>query len=358
MALVRSIGRSVRRGWRISKWRCLRWLFVTVGVPALAGDALGEQPTLGPFEAPRPVRLSVPLGEELFDPREALNGSISSREHCVDVPGGLWVEVEGRGDCIRYYQHGLKEPTVATALVYFGGDVMLRMPNGVRYVSSSYRSQSPSTIEAGMTEWSTDAGVPAIHLARPGIYGSSGDHNARRHRREIDLMDRALDMLKERYAISSFILTGHSAGGQIVAALLNRRLDVSAAIITSGLVSVRQVAAHWEDRRKIPGRVLYDAKAFYDPVDDLDNIPRDPAPEIYVISDPEDRSVPFYSQLYYVRRLRSLGFEPQHIYARAPAPLRHLLASHGKRAAALVAKGKSAADIRRALLELELEERG
>jgi len=331
-------------------------LFALTGRPIFAGSALADQTRLEPFEKSKPRELAVPVSDQPFDAEEALNGALSSPQHCARVPNGLWIEVDGQGDCVRCYAQGLSSSANPRCLVFFGGDVMLWTTKGVRYITPSYAASSPSVIEGDMAEWSREAGLPAIYLARPGIYGSSGDHNMRRRYREIALMSCALDRIKERHGISSFILAGQSGGGQIVAALLNWRTDVEAAVITSGLVSTKQGAAYWENRREIPGRLLYDAAAFYDPVDEVERIPQDPAPQIYVISDPEDRSVPFYSQLYYVRRLRAAGLEPQHIYAHAPGPRRHLLAQHGKRAAALVAQGRTAPEIRTALHELDLEQ--
>ncbi|ADG16477.1 hypothetical protein BC1002_2425 [Paraburkholderia atlantica] len=348
-------GRYFRRLSHLLRWRLRRFLFVTFGIWGVVEPSLGGRPALAPFEDPRPGELNIPVEGEPFDAVQALNGSFSSREHCAQVPDSLWVEVKGKGDCIRYYAHGLSSGENPTVLVYFSGDVMLRTAKGVRYITQSYQSASPKEIEKEMAGWSADAGHPALYLARPGIYGSSGDHNTRRTHREIELMERALDLLKERYNITSFILTGHSAGAQIVAALLNRRQDIAASVISSGLVSVKQVTAYWEFRREIPGRLLYDAQSYYDPVDEIGNIRRAPLPEIYLISDPEDRIVPFYSQLYYVRRLRSVGLRPHHIYAYAPGPQRHLLARHAKRAAALLAQRKSAQEIRMALAKLDVQ---
>ncbi|APA83966.1 alpha/beta hydrolase [Paraburkholderia sprentiae WSM5005] len=350
------LGRSVRRLSHLLRWRLRRFLFVAFGVWGVAEPSLGGRPALGPFKDPRPGELNIPVGSEPFDAAQALNGSFSSPEHCAQVPDSLWVEVNGKGDCIRYYAHGLSGGENPAALVYFSGDVMLRSARGVRYISQSYLSTSPMEIENEMADWSADAGIPALYVARPGIYGSSGAHNIRRTHREIELMERALDMLKERYNIKSFILTGHSAGGQIVAALLNRRQDIAASVFSSGLVSMKQVTAYWEFRREIPGRLLYDARSYYDPVDEIGNIRRDPLPEIYLISDPEDRVVPFYSQLYYVRRLRGAGLKPHHIYAYAAGPQRHLLARHAKRAAALLAQRKSAEEIRLALAKLDVQQ--
>jgi hypothetical protein len=338
-------------------WHLVRWLLLALSVQGASQTAHADAPRLGPFELPQPQELAVPTGDEHFSPFEALNGSFSSPEHCAQVPNGLWIEHEGRGDCIRYYPHGLAEGGNRSVLIYFAGDVMLRNTRGVRFITGSYIERSPASIASDMAEWSTLAGRPTIYIARPGIYGSSGDHNMRRHPREIALMNRAVDMIKERYNVSSFILSGHSAGAQIVAGLLNRRTDISAAVMSSGLVSVKQVSSFWERRRSLPGRLLYDSRNFYDPVDEIDRIATDPKPQIYVISDPEDRVVPFFSQLYYVRRLRSAGFDPQHVYAQAADPRRHLLALNGRLAAALLAQGRSTNEIRRALTDFELDQR-
>ncbi|MGQ8634016.1 alpha/beta hydrolase family protein [Agrobacterium sp. DKPNP3] len=337
-------------------WWIVRWALLALAIPGASQSALADAPRLGPFELPKPRQLTVFLKDEAFNPYEALNGSFTSPEACAAVPGGLWVEAEGEGECIRYYPEALVDAGNPTVLVYFGGDVMLRNAKGVRFITDSYIRQSPATIAAEMVDWARMAGHPVIFMARPGIYGSSGDHNNRRHMREIALMDGALDQIRQKHNISSFILTGHSAGGQIVASLMNRRKDVSAAVITSGLVSVKQVSAFWERRRKIPGKLLYNAAGFYDPITEIERISTNSRPDIYIISDPEDRVVPFFSQLFYVRRLRSAGFEPHHIYAQATDRQRHLLAYHGRLAAALIAQGRSEVEIRRAVHEMDLEQ--
>lgn len=337
-------------------WWIARWVLLALAIPGASQSALADAPRLGPFELPRPSELSVFLNDQAFSPYEALNGSFTSSKRCAAVPNGLWIEIDGEGDCIRYYPQGLADSENQIALVYFGGDVMLRNSKGVRFITDSYARQSPATITTEMAEWAHKAGHPVIFMARPGIYGSSGDHNKRRHLREIMLVDRALDLIKKKHKISSFILTGHSAGGQIVAGLLNRRKDVSAVVITSGLVSVKQVSAFWERRRRLPGKLLYNAAAFYDPIDEIDGIQTDPRPDIYLLSDPEDRAVPFFSQLFYVRRLRAAGFEPHHIYVQATDRQRHILAYHGRLAAALIAQGHSPINIRRAIHEMELEQ--
>jgi pimeloyl-ACP methyl ester carboxylesterase len=337
-------------------FRILRWLLILMPLRGAAQDAPAQELLLGPFEKPRPRELTIPQGADNFDAYEALHGSFSSPDQCARVPNGLWVEVDGAGDCVRYYAHGLEADRNEKVLVYFSGDVMLRTSKGARRISASYHQQSPATILRDMAEWSMEGKVAAIYLARPGIYGSSGDHNMRRHPRELALMNRALDLIKTRHNVSFFILAGHSGGGHVVASLLNRRRDILGAAISSGIVSTTQVARFWEKRRKIRGSLLYDADKFYDPVTEVDQISQDPKPRIFVISDPEDRVVPFFSQLYYVRRLRRAGLDPHHFYAHAPGPQRHLLFQHARLAAAMMAHERTTKEIIRALDELDLEQ--
>jgi Lysophospholipase len=317
-------------------------------------SARSEAPRLGAFEKPRPRTLFVPQAGEHFSEYEALNGSTSSPEQCSRIPDAVWVETDGGGDCIRYYQHGLSESN-PVVLVYFSGDVILRNSKGVRFVAPSYLEQTPAGISRDMASWHEQAGKPVIYLARPGIHGSSGDHNKRRYPYEVALMDGALARIKERYKVGSFILAGHSGGGHIAASLLNRRSDIDAVAISSGMLAVKRVMDYFERLQTIPGWMLYDVKAFYDPVEEVDRIRKQPQPQIYIISDPEDRAVPFSSQLYYVRKLRDAGFVPHHVYAYAPDKKHHLLALNARLAAALAARDKGAKDIRRALFEMDLD---
>ncbi|MDX6806916.1 alpha/beta hydrolase [Terrihabitans rhizophilus] len=331
--------------------RRFRWIFV-LGYLKLTGEALADDDRLGPLDRPSPQELRIAKDDEAFSAREALHGATSSRQQCMTVPGGLWTEAGGQAECIRHYSAGVENGQASALLVYLSGDAVSRTSGGVRFVVDSYAARSPNAIQAETEKWAAEAAMAAVYLARPGLHGSSGSHLMRRLKREVDLVDRALDLLKDRYGTTRFIIAGHSGGGHLAAALLNRRHDVDAVVISSGLVSVRQVVEHWDRRRKVPEGVIYDADGYIDPVDGLGSIRKDPMPRIFVISDPEDRIVPFYTQLYYVRRLRAAGFRPQHIYASASDKRHHLLVQHARTAAALVAGGASNREVRRALAEI------
>lgn len=321
-----------------------RWLIVAVAI-AVASSAFAERLELPAVAPTAPKELAVPRAADRFEPYEALHGSFSSPAHCAGVPGGFWIEVGGKGDCLRIHSQGLSAADTPTVLVYFSGDVLLKTKEGVRFVGSGYERQSPDLIGRDMARWSERAGIPAIFVARPGMFGSSGDHNQRRELREVKLVDGALDAIKQRYRISTFILAGQSGGGHIAASLLNRRRDISAAVLSSALLSVREVTDHWNKRRAVQS----DGAVLYDPIDHLAGIRRDPRPLILVLSDPQDRIVPYPSQLTYVRRLQAAGFEPQHILLSAADKNHHALARHGRRAAELIARGEQIGAIRAAL---------
>jgi pimeloyl-ACP methyl ester carboxylesterase len=335
--------------------RIFRSLLVFLSIPWGVGSAQTDAMKLGPFERTRPRTLSVPMGEETFAEYDALNGSIGLAQQCSEITNSFWVEVEKRGECIRYYSGGWSEDN-STAIVYFPGDAILRNSKAVRFIGKSYLGKSPASITSDMYEWSEKASVPVVFLARPGLYGSSGDHNQRRHKREVDLMNGALDQLKQRYGIKRFILAGQSGGGHIVASLLTQRKDIKAVVISSGLLAVKRVTEIWDRRRSVPGPLLHDIDAFYDPVDEIQLISNTPAPIIWVLSDPEDLVIPFSTQLFYVRKLKAAGFNPYHIYVRAGDRQHHGLYKQAELTSALIAQGKTPRQIMAALQAMDLEQ--
>lgn len=334
--------------------RKIRWYIVDIMARFGIGSAeilrKGQRPAYG---AANPKLLTVTQGDESFDTHDALHGCYSSPEQCSGIPNALWTDVGTGGECIRYYPAGLSSGHNPLTLLFFPGDIILRTARGVRFVGKSYSQQTPNRLIELMAEWAEDAGAPAIYMARPGIFGSSGDHEKRRLPYEIELMDLALDILKVRHHIDRFILVGQSGGAQIAAALLNRRPDIAASVMTAGLLSVHQTVSRWRRVNPVPGGATYPVEALYDPMQEVEHIRRAPAPKIVLISDPRDTVMPLHSQVQYLRRLQAEGFEPVHIYAHAEGPKHHNLGVHGRKAAALLARGKTEREIRKALVDLD-----
>lgn len=334
----------------------LRWYITDIKARLGIGNAeillRGNLPAYAPQE---PQLLSVPLEDENFSISDVLHGTFCTPEHADNIPFSLWVETQHASECIRYYPAGLSSSENPKVMVFIPGDLLLRTNKGERLVTSGYKSNSPKKVLNMMQQWADDANTPAIYIGRPGTFGSSGNHEERRHTTEIELMDQSLNLLKNIHGIEEFILVGQSGGGQIVASMLNLRKDISAAVISAGLLPVHLLTRRWRKNRRTPGVKKYPIELLYDPMEGIANISKAPQPTIIVISDPRDRAIPFYSQTIYVNRLRKEGLIVHHIYAHAPLPKRHALGNHGKKAATLLAQGADIKDIRIAMIDEDIK---
>lgn len=334
----------------------LRWYITDIKARLGIGNAeillRGNLPAYAPQE---PQLLSVPLEDENFSISDVLHGTFCTPEHADNIPFSLWVETQHASECIRYYPAGLSSSENPKVMVFIPGDLLLRTNKGERLVTSGYKSNSPKKVLNMMQQWADDANTPAIYIGRPGTFGSSGNHEERRQTTEIELMNQSLNLLKEKHQIKEFILVGQSGGGQITAAMLNFRKDITAAVITAGLLPVHLLTRRWRKIRRAPGVKKYPLEMLYDPTTAIADIPKDPQPTLVIISDPRDQAVPFYSQVIYINKLKQEGLTVHHIYAHAPLPKRHALGEHGKKAAALIAKGANIKDIRIAMVSEDMK---
>jgi poly(3-hydroxybutyrate) depolymerase len=98
---------------------------------------------------------------------------------------------------------------------------------------------SPIVVQAEAMQFAELFQRPFINMARPGVYGSSGDHQQRRREREVALIDAALDQLKTTFGWDCIDIAGQSGGGYLVATLIARRSDIRRAVIASGGVAIR-----------------------------------------------------------------------------------------------------------------------
>jgi hypothetical protein len=62
------------------------------------------------------------------------------------------------------------------------------------------------------------SGLDFIYVARPGVFGSSGNHENRRRLLEFLVLNHAVDLIKERYRYEQLVLAGQSGGATVVAA--------------------------------------------------------------------------------------------------------------------------------------------
>jgi hypothetical protein len=243
-------------------------------------------------------------GVDTFTAGGVLGGSILTAEECAETQKAwpdtaVWVVVEGKGDCIRYFHAGL-QGTNEKVIVYFSGDL-----NKVAEQARRERKTvgSPSGLQDFATGRSSKGGLPFIYLARPGIHGSSGDHGRRRLPREGLLIDAALTQIKAKYNIKDFSLTGQSGGGHVVAVLLTKRDDVLCAIPTSGAVAVE---ARYRSKGLTVDTTGYNS---LDPIRIVASIPRRTDRRIFVAASHTDSNVPFDTQKSYADAVKAEGHD-------------------------------------------------
>ena len=251
---------------------------------------------------------------------------------CNANPTALWLHVEGRAFCIRYWIARRAAAPRAAALVLLHGDVGRRVK--ARYVLGEDDRFTASEVQYESRAVARIFPGHGVVLGRPGTYGSSGSHlEDRRTLREVRAIAAALDALKARHGIKRFHFAGHSGGGTIVAALAQARDDIGCAVITSGALSVTTM------QRDAGVAVGQNPPSFYDPIDHVAALVGRPGLRLIVVSDPDDKLVSFRSQHEFVERVRAHDLPIVHITAAARDRQSHNLHAHGIRLAADCAKG-------------------
>lgn len=280
---------------------------------------------------------------ETFSNAAVVKGVAIDREACAALEAqetAAWIEVDGKGECLRYYAAGLRPAPGPNpiAAAWMHGDIMGSKPTSVRH-QEGLGVAAMIEQERALAE---RYGIPFLFLARPGAYGSSGTFWTSRHSpREAALMNGLLDALKTRYGIREWALGGSSAGGTLTAEFLARRTDLRCAVIASGAAAYRALMeAH--------GRTdaLARPRSWFDPYDSLDRIAPDPRRRIFVIGDPRETNVLFRTQRLYFDGLKQRGHAAWLVpLERAPAPRHHSLVDFGETALGLCGRGDDTARI-------------
>jgi pimeloyl-ACP methyl ester carboxylesterase len=265
----------------------------------------------------RPVVDEPPL----HTPQSLRDGVSIAEPECRKLTA-VWVHVDERGFCVRYWMSaagGTKDEVT----VFFHGDLGVLNPAASLVTAGHLQSTAHY--------WSHIGAAPYFAIGRLGTLGSSGNHADRRSRTEIKVVMAALDALKEEHKIRRFHLVGQSGGGHTVAALLQMRADIGCAVMASGGISYKRAV---RDR----GLSTDHIGGLYDPIDHVRAMQDRPGQRLFVLSDLDDRIVSFRSQREFVERVRAAGLPIVQIVATALDPDHHGLQSEGLRLAADCAK--------------------
>lgn len=300
---------------------------------------------------------TVPLNVDTFSPSGVLSGSIMTRNRCNAEDTSVWAVVDGQGECIRYFHAGLK-PQNQIVHIWFHGDRLKHNWSGRGPASGitsseviSYGHPSPEGLQKLANRNYSQYGIPYIRFSRPGAYGSSGDHNQRRRLREALVVNAAVDALKSKYGVKTFVLSGQSGGGHIVASMLNLRQDITCAVSTSGAVAVQQ-------RSLIKGWGGVDATGYsdyFDPIETVGKITPDPGRRIFIIGDPRDTNVPFETQVAFFNKLKEKGHQAWLIETQGSGPEYHNTERAGFHVAKLCADGVPGDEIVKSVGQLSSE---
>lgn len=251
-----------------------------------------------------------------FSADDVLSGT-AARAELRDAPGRVWIEVDGVPESLCLY--GAEGPSSMPPLVYLDGDCSRRV-EGAWSVYGGYSAHSPHTLQRWAEQIASSTARTFVNLARPGIHGSTGDHQKRRRLREVSVVDAALSALKEAFGWDRIDLAGFSGGGHLVAAVLSRRSDVGCAVIASGNVSVRQ-----RNREKGWSADITGYSDFIDPIDLVEKVATHPPQHVVVLTDPRDQVVSAACQTAYVEALRRAGVAVDHRFVPSTEPTRHVL---------------------------------
>jgi hypothetical protein len=283
-------------------------LLMLASAGAVAAGPVPERPPRLPFVAAAPD----------FSAAAVTQGLAARPEDCVATagPGELvWAEDPVHGaECLRAWSAGLRPGAPNPRVVVFlEGDVWTG-----RGVWAGYPALTPAALGAEAARRARQLGLPYVMLARPGVFGSSGDHMQRRRPAESALVSRALDLLKARWLVQDWVLVGQSGGGHVVASLLPRRNDIRCAVLASTPSSprVRWWLQGWP----------HDSTGYADSHEPLDHLQREghhPQLRLFVLGDPADANTPWTSQVLIAQRARALGLHAQVLALRGAGPLRH-----------------------------------
>ncbi|MFO1183328.1 MAG: hypothetical protein U1E56_00915 [Bauldia sp.] len=304
---------------------------------SLAG-AFAQQPRSPTAAAPPPPNPALVNEARPFEADPVVRGLTLSEADCGLYRSAVWVTVEGKSECIRYFysDRGGVKPFL---LISISDDVVAASGAQAR-PTEAYLKQTPAIVQGGSLTWSQRAGGPYAFIARPGTFGSSGKHGERRRLREVQVVEAAIDAIKLRHNATLLHLAGHSGGAHIVATLLARRSDIGCVAIGSGIVSMKTRLTDLGRRSDVTG--LTD---FTDPFADVGKIEPRESLKLFILTDPDDREVSMRSQVEYGAAAKAQGVDVTQIFAKATGDGAHDLQAETIRTAIDCIKGMPAADI-------------
>ncbi|WP_321897296.1 alpha/beta hydrolase family protein [Burkholderia cepacia] len=273
------------------------------------------------------------LDDEDF-PRETVMCGVPAptEAQCRALGNSVWVEIDGKGDCLRYWSSGLTEDT-GIAVFYFHGDriwfgEVAAYDDNTAVAQLEYANQAAATL-----------GMAFVKVARPGLYGSSGSHSASRQMREMKLVEGAVREILKRHKVKRFGFAGQSGGGSIAAYLMTRFPEAECVAFTAACLSLNALR---KAGQKVGG-YDYGHPAIYDPIAHLHELKPTASRQIFVIGDEKDKAALFPNLLDFYEAAKAAGHNI--VLIRAEGLRNHVLDATGQHAVAWCLQGATASEV-------------
>lgn len=251
-----------------------------------------------------------------FEP--VLVAESKSKSLCEADPGRIFVKYQLGSECIAYYiTPGLEN--VSRAVMFMDGDASLK-----DFGDEDKRAASLEAKKRFLNSWSVKMKVRYVYISRVGLNGSSGNHALRRKPNETMVMDAAIDILQQKFGLTTIAIAGQSGGSTIAASLLTRgREGVACAVLGSGAY---ELAALEYDILTSKGRNVTKeaiAKAVYDPSKHVDGIRQDANRRIFILGDADDQRTPIDQQIRFHNDVEAAGHHVRFALIKAKGELDH-----------------------------------
>ncbi|MFM9940192.1 MAG: alpha/beta hydrolase family protein [Hyphomicrobiaceae bacterium] len=270
-----------------------------------------------------------------------LTAEAASKPLCEAQTDRVFVTYAGGTECIAYYTTS-GVPTSRSTILFFQGD-----SDQASFDFQAQRTTGIQRFMASIQGFADRNSIRIIYVARPGVYGSSGNHGRRRTLYEMQVMNAAVTAIKARLKLDDLILAGQSGGATVSAALLSLgRTDVSCAILGSGGQNVTGNSLRRASER---GQRLSAERVqalLFDPTARIASVPRQANRRVFVLGDRTDTVTPFDLQAVYAEKMRAAGHHAETIEIRGLGDMMHGAVQAALPAAVLCARGVSDAQIR------------
>jgi len=252
-------------------------------------------------------------GAEIFKKEDLLRGITTTHAQCDAISQALWLNVDGRDFCVRYYLSTAGGEGQRPVVILQGDQIGKVNPKNWSWADTlEAKDVDSADIMRAADGISKMSKTTAIYLARIGVDGTSGNHLSRKTVLELDLMNSALDAIKRRHGFEGFHLAGQSGGSKLVGGLIGLRHDITCAVLGSG-----QLAPSEGPKNSDLGRTFFDVTQY------VSKVAQNRSLRVYLVTDKTDKRVPAAQQIGFVDRLRHAGRQVPQYFVEATDDLHH-----------------------------------